>query len=236
MRIANPLNARYIAESRAVAHRLGRQGMPRIDLNVPFHEKDEAKALGAKWDPQRRIWYAPGNLDSARLRKWLPDTSPNVRAASYFLVQGTRDCWRCALHTRVFGILLPAGYEALEVDDDPANDHWRAADEPTMLSYITFLADPIPARLRHLASRYRTDYSQTTHSFYWMNHCDRCGIKLGDFETVEESGAALNPTTPEDAARVYLHEILEPLLAACGSYTYGLDLFSYMRRCPAPYS
>ncbi|WP_458375222.1 DUF5710 domain-containing protein [Pseudomonas pergaminensis] len=25
--------------------------MARIDLKVPFSEKDEAKSLGAKWDP-----------------------------------------------------------------------------------------------------------------------------------------------------------------------------------------
>jgi hypothetical protein len=105
------------------------------------------------------------------------------------------------------------------------------ADEPTMLSYITFLADPIPARLSNLAPLYRIDYSQTTESFYWMNHCDRCGVKLGDFDTIEEFGAALSPTTAEEAARVRIRELSEPLLASCGSNTCGLELFDYMRRC-----
>jgi Domain of unknown function (DUF5710) len=204
--------------------------MPRIDLNVPFHEKDEAKALGARWDPQRRLWYVPDNIDSLPLRKWMPvSQSPNVRAASYFLAEAARDCWRCSAQTRVFGIVLPAGYEALHMDDDPASDYWEAIDEPTMLSYVTFVADPIPARLSNLAPLYRTDYSQTTQSFYWMNHCDHCGIKLGDFETIEEFGAALNPATPKDAATVQLREVLEPLLASCESNTYDLELFGYMR-------
>lgn len=205
--------------------------MPRIDLKVPFHEKDEARALGARWDPQRRVWYVPDNVDSSRLRKWIPASeSPNVRAASYFLADATRSCWRCSSLTRVFGIILPAGYEVLEVDDDGADDRWEPADEPTLLSYITSLADPIPARLSRLAPLYRVDFSQTTLSFYWMNHCEQCGVKLGDFETVEECGAALNPVTPEGAAKVRLREILEPLFAACGGYTYGLELFGYMRR------
>ncbi|WP_342214142.1 DUF5710 domain-containing protein [Escherichia coli] len=26
--------------------------MTRIDLNVPFNEKDEAKRLGSRWDPE----------------------------------------------------------------------------------------------------------------------------------------------------------------------------------------
>lgn len=29
----------------------------RVNLNVPFPRKDEAKAHGAKWDAQRKVWY-----------------------------------------------------------------------------------------------------------------------------------------------------------------------------------
>ena len=30
-------------------------------INVPYSEKDEAKALGAKWNPDEKSWMAPGN-------------------------------------------------------------------------------------------------------------------------------------------------------------------------------
>jgi hypothetical protein len=33
--------------------------MERSWLDVPFGDKDEAKAAGARWDPQARRWYAP---------------------------------------------------------------------------------------------------------------------------------------------------------------------------------
>ncbi len=33
--------------------------MDRIWLDVPFDEKDKAKAAGAKWDPAAKQWYAP---------------------------------------------------------------------------------------------------------------------------------------------------------------------------------
>jgi len=33
--------------------------MSPIYMKVPFDEKDQAKALGAKWDYERRHWYAP---------------------------------------------------------------------------------------------------------------------------------------------------------------------------------
>ncbi len=44
----------------------------RVDLSVPFREKDEAKALGARWDPVSRTWYAPPGIDLANMGRWLP--------------------------------------------------------------------------------------------------------------------------------------------------------------------
>ena len=31
----------------------------RTELDVPFSHKEEAKALGAKWDRTKKIWYVP---------------------------------------------------------------------------------------------------------------------------------------------------------------------------------
>ncbi len=42
-------------------------------LNVPFKEKDEAKALGARWNPAQRTWYVPDGLDLVNFDRWLPD-------------------------------------------------------------------------------------------------------------------------------------------------------------------
>lgn len=43
-----------------------------IYLNVSYAEKDKAKALGARWDPNRRSWYAPAGLDPLIFEAWLP--------------------------------------------------------------------------------------------------------------------------------------------------------------------
>jgi hypothetical protein len=44
----------------------------RFDLNCPFSEKDEAKALGARWDAEKRTWYIEGKTDLTPFAKWLP--------------------------------------------------------------------------------------------------------------------------------------------------------------------
>lgn len=44
---------------------------PRIDLVVPFAEKDQAKQRGARWDPVKRVWYVPAGGDPSRFERWL---------------------------------------------------------------------------------------------------------------------------------------------------------------------
>jgi hypothetical protein len=39
-------------------------------LNVPFTEKDEAKALGAQWNAEMKKWYVPDGVDNAPFARW----------------------------------------------------------------------------------------------------------------------------------------------------------------------
>jgi uncharacterized protein DUF5710 len=56
--------------------------MPRIDLNVPFHEKDDAKRLGARWDAERKIWFVPAGADSGAFQRWIFEAPHiNIRSA-----------------------------------------------------------------------------------------------------------------------------------------------------------
>ena len=48
----------------------------KVYLDVPFSEKDMAKALGAKWDPNVRKWYCPEYLSWDTFAKWIPDDGP----------------------------------------------------------------------------------------------------------------------------------------------------------------
>lgn len=44
----------------------------RLDLTVPFAEKNAAKRAGAKWDKIGKTWYAPAGLDPAAVAAWVP--------------------------------------------------------------------------------------------------------------------------------------------------------------------
>ena len=42
-----------------------------VYLEVPFPEKDRAKAAGARWDPRKVQWYAPPGTDLTELQTWI---------------------------------------------------------------------------------------------------------------------------------------------------------------------
>ena len=123
--------------------------LARINLQVPFADKDAAKRLGARWDASLKLWYAPAGVNPEPLRPWIPTPqAPNIRAPCYYLAESSRDCWRCARRTPVFAIALPAGHQALYIEDAPADDHWEPVDLAALLLYIADMPEPIPTRLR----------------------------------------------------------------------------------------
>jgi len=50
-------------------------------LEVPFRSKDEAKALGARWDATARKWYVPEGTEIAPFNAWLPASGKGAKPA-----------------------------------------------------------------------------------------------------------------------------------------------------------
>lgn len=90
--------------------------MARQYLDVPFAEKDEAKALGARWDPKARRWYAP-RADMSELQRWaplpeVPDPLPGEDrsfGAGLFVDLVPSTCW----FTNVRTCVVPRDWERL---------------------------------------------------------------------------------------------------------------------------
>ncbi|WP_156965837.1 DUF5710 domain-containing protein [Paraburkholderia bannensis] len=57
-----------------------RTALVQTRLNVPYAEKDRAKAAGARWDNKLRVWYAPAGADLNKFLPWLSSqTFPHPR-------------------------------------------------------------------------------------------------------------------------------------------------------------
>jgi hypothetical protein len=86
----------------------------RTYLTCPFDEKDQAKALGARWDAAKKRWYIEDPKDLAPFARWLPeggspaatpgrvDTGKPVRTGPKEVVDCGCDAlpWEPCVHTR----------------------------------------------------------------------------------------------------------------------------------------
>ena len=52
----------------------------RINLITPFAEKDQVKALGARWDGTRKCWYVQDVKDLSPFARWLPKDGGDAAA------------------------------------------------------------------------------------------------------------------------------------------------------------
>ncbi|MGI5353510.1 DUF5710 domain-containing protein [Streptomyces sp. CA-250714] len=90
--------------------------MARVWLDVPFAEKDEAKAQGARWDPAARRWFAP-RQGMPGLERWaaLPDIpallpgEDRAFGSGLFVDLVPSSCW----FTNVRSCVAPRDWERL---------------------------------------------------------------------------------------------------------------------------
>jgi antirestriction protein ArdC/phage/plasmid primase-like uncharacterized protein len=72
------------ANHEPVQNKGGEEAPSRSYINVPFKEKNAAKALGAKWDGKQQSWYIPAGIEAAQFSKWLtvPQVADAVKASA----------------------------------------------------------------------------------------------------------------------------------------------------------
>ncbi len=59
-------------------HRDKAPAKPAAVLDVPYDEREEAKALGARWDAANKCWYVPQGTDPAPFAKWQPTEADRI--------------------------------------------------------------------------------------------------------------------------------------------------------------
>lgn len=92
----------------------------RVILFVPFAQKEQAKALGGRWDQENKHWWIPATMDPSPFVRWLP-SAPQQQPLyeglcalnpEEFDPYGERDsaevvfvpwtCWKCNRTTLAF--------------------------------------------------------------------------------------------------------------------------------------
>lgn len=202
--------------------------MARVELDVPFFEKLEAKRLGARWDAGRRVWYLPDGANQAAFSRWCyPERDTGIRSRRYLVAVTSTCCWRCNQDTRVWALVLPAMHKTRSPGAG-GQAQWLRHKLPCILRYVTDLPPSVMARMHAHTPSYRIGASATSGA-YFMNHCEACGLKFEDAGLHLDPGAPFAPLDVGAAARITLHEVPEPF-SCNGAASYGDFFFSVMRR------
>lgn len=128
----------------------------------------------------------------------------NLRAPGYIIGNATRRCWQCGTETTVYtlGVIPPFKHLLSE-------KRWQTGVGFAVLSYIKWLPEDIASHLLAVTAGFFRDTSQWHARPYWMNHCQHCGAKIGDYETIESVTAPFNTA----AWDLFLH-VAEPFEAS----------------------
>ena len=103
-------------------------------LKVPYAEKDKAKALGARWNAERKAWYVPDGTDAAPFEQWLAPDGGGYKA------QGADKESKAKVDSYIGKPTVGEHYFALEHDCNPFTEceqcrpvlissGWMAANE-----------------------------------------------------------------------------------------------------------
>lgn len=197
-----------------------------VFLDVPYAQKDQVKSLGAKWNPEKKQWYIPPGKDTVPFKKWLAKTESNslIKArAPLFLVESTEICWKCKKSTPVVTI---ASSGILDESDG------LQVFDFCIFGFIDFLPETLLNLIKDRFPTYFKDFSKTTNSTYYMNHCS-CRASLGDFYMISEPGGAFYPTDTSEAEKITLTKIeVGSEIRISGTYRIDSPSFLSERACP----
>lgn len=169
-------------------------------LDVPYSEKEEAKKLGARWNPKLKKWFVEAShKEYINFAKWiLEGTDDAIIATEYlYIIEGEQKCWKCGNSTRIIGLGI-GEYVHIFGEPDAADleiaEDYVAPGEEVHLAW-TFDEREIPPKLlKYLKEHYsvKTGYSKTIGGKCFANHCDCCGALQGNWFIFDEPDSPLS--------------------------------------------
>jgi hypothetical protein len=185
-------------------------------LYVPYHDKDKVKSLGAEWCYKKKNWYIPFGLNENLFETWIYNcTSPNFKADYFYLAQTSKQCYKCQSKTKVYAIVLPIGFERLtaidDLEEEPTNSteeySWIKQDYFSILSYISEISDLALEKIKKYADNYSLNYSNTTHSYYFISSCTSCSAIQGDNFVISEFNSPFHPIEVNNFKNIIFYKI-----------------------------
>ena len=179
-----------------------------IQIEVPYQDKDKAKAKGAFWDINNKTWYIPDKKKIDDFKEWLPKQAYIIIKVPILIAKNKRYCWKCNNETPLIAIsgldLIVQDY----IDDDSEKVEWyQKKNNLALFSDVTYLPKQIIDIIQLRFPFFRFTYSRTIQGKYWANNCVHCNSLQGDFFNHNEPGGAFCPMSKEEGNAIELFKI-----------------------------
>ncbi|MFH0721389.1 DNA primase [Citrobacter braakii] len=157
------------------------------------------------------IWYTEPHELNGALRDYVYDTDNfNIVAPYYLVITSKMHCWSCHQITRIHGVMFT---RFIKKNQD--GQGWQSVRRNSFLFHINSLPEEIKKNIK--ASNYYLDKSKTTGLRYWMNHCEICGERLGDYELFCVENDAFRLMTIEKLLRANVRKVNKLFVSTAGN-------------------
>ncbi len=173
-------------------------------LNVSYQDKDTVKQLGAKWDPNQKVWYVPVGKEASVFSKWLapPVNKAQIVISSIGLVRNITPCWSCKGYCTVCAI-----YARHIVVPESKNTSATEKQGFFILSEIASMPDDMANFISLRCVNYRLGKVSETGERLYRNHCDHCAIGLSDVR-LHKKNKGFNPASVSHCKNIQCIDLL----------------------------
>lgn len=137
--------------------------------------------------------------------------------APIYLRSAEESCYSCGEITQVFCVAAKGVVDEEVEDGHISRELYESNDGPIRISNLESIDPRVDALLKLQAPNYRMALSKTQSATVYMNHCDHCGAKQGDFYLHNE------PDGPFFGHPDLSAPTTDVLLCATGEFTFEGD-------------
>lgn len=152
------------------------------------------------------------------------DLFASYKADYFYLSQAEKNCYKCKRDTKVYAIVLPAGFISLDYFalEDYASEELKIGEIPyfsndyyTILSYVTYISKEALHEIYKIVKKFyfQKAYSYTTKHSYYRSVCTHCGAPQGDNFTIVEFNSPFMPRQLVDLSKISFFRIEVPIRA-----------------------
>ena len=190
----------------------------RLFLDVPYAQKEEAKALGARWNPKVRKWYIDSNpAQYIKFEQWIHGA---IVMDNIYILEAQQNCFHCKKPTTVIGFGVENHFEIEDGEAyyGPPGIHLCWSPDTDKIP---------PALLNYIQKNYSVSvrYSRTTRSSSFSNFCQNCNMLQGNYYLFNEPGSPLRPDNIKNI-KIFKFRIRDALILDWDiSYSFEDDMY-----------